>query len=212
MTTPAGAPGGPPTLPIEWAVAARALQGEELSGDGHVVRPHAEGVLVAVVDGLGHGHQAAHATRKAVETLEAHAGESVIALMDRCHDALRSTRGAALSLASFSVRDSGMSWLGVGNVEGVLLRGRTTNRHRMESLILRGGVVGIQVPALHGSLVQIHRGDMLIFATDGIRYGFEQGVLAASPVQQTADRILKSHTRGTDDALVLVVRYLGPPP
>ena len=46
------APGGPW---IEWGVATRALPGQAESGDRHLVQRFPDGVLAAVVDGLGHG-------------------------------------------------------------------------------------------------------------------------------------------------------------
>ncbi len=59
----------PPPL-IEWGVAAQPLEGEAESGDLHVVQRFPKGVLVAAVDGLGHGPEAAAAARSAVATLK----------------------------------------------------------------------------------------------------------------------------------------------
>src|SRR5690349_16912748 len=108
----------PPTL-LDWGVAARALPGERASGDLHLVETFPGGVLVAVVDALGHGEEAAIAAQLAVATLAKHAAEPVDALMQRCHLALRrKTRGVVMSLASFDAAERTMTWLGVGNVEG----------------------------------------------------------------------------------------------
>src|SRR5256885_9190382 len=65
---------GAPAL-IEWGVASLALPGEAESGDRHLVKPVGTGVLVAVVDGLGHGAEAAAAAQAAVAALERHATE-----------------------------------------------------------------------------------------------------------------------------------------
>ena len=43
---------------IEWGVAAAPLAGETESGDLHLVKPVGRGMLVAAVDGLGHGAEA----------------------------------------------------------------------------------------------------------------------------------------------------------
>ena len=74
---------------------------------------------------------------------------------------------------------------------------------------MRGGVVGGQLPSLRGSILPVRRGDTLIFATDGIRQGFTEGLVLTGSPQEIADQILARHYRQTDDALVLVVRYLG---
>ena len=107
---------------LEWSVATRTMSGEIECGDAHLVVELPGGALVAVVDGLGHGREAAVAAREAVATLTQHADEPVVPLLQRCHGQLRATRGVVMTLASFRAADATMTWLGVGNVEGFLLR------------------------------------------------------------------------------------------
>jgi len=196
---------------IEWGVAAQALPGEAQSGDLHFVKQVGAGALVAVVDGLGHGAEAATAARVAVTALERHSTESPAPLIERCHRALQGTRGAVMSVAVLGRPDGSMTWLGVGNVEGLLLHGDGAARSRSgrESLVTRGGIVGSELPRLHPTILPIARGDLLIFATDGIREGFADGLSPEAAPQHLADEILARHGKGTDDALVLVARYLG---
>jgi hypothetical protein len=59
-----------------------------------------------------------------------------------------------------------MTWLGVGNVQGVLMRADAKKGKVKESLLLRGGVVGSQLPALQATVIPIVKGDTLVFATD----------------------------------------------
>src|SRR5207249_5653266 len=84
---------------IDWGVATLALAGEAESGDLHLVKPVGRGVLVAAVDGLGHGAEAAAAARTAVTTLDRHADEFLIPVVRKCHEALIGTRGVVMSLA-----------------------------------------------------------------------------------------------------------------
>jgi serine/threonine protein phosphatase PrpC len=176
-----------------------------------VVKPFPGGVLVAVMDGLGHGEQAAAAARIAVSALEDHASDSVIALLRLCHEKLLATRGLVMSIASFNGLDDTMTWLGVGNVEGVLVRANATASPARESLVSRGGVAGYQLPPLRAYVLPVMPGDLLLFATDGIQSGFAESMTptANDTPQHIADRILAEHCKGTDDALVLVARYLG---
>ncbi|MGB6718351.1 MAG: SpoIIE family protein phosphatase [Candidatus Acidiferrales bacterium] len=194
---------------VECGVAAQALHGQDEIGDRHAIVHFDGGALVAVIDGLGHGREAAAAARIATEVLEENAEESVITLIRLCHERLKATRGVVLSLASFRASDATVTWLGVGNVEGVLLRRDPYGTVSQEVLPLRGGVVGDQLPPLVASIVPVSRGDTLIFATDGLRLGFADG-LRADSVQATAAAVLAGFARGTDDALVLVARYTGP--
>ena len=194
---------------IEWGAAAQAIPGETVSGDLHLVKPFSHGALVAVVDGLGHGDEAAMAARTAVSVLEEHPDQSVITLAKRCHDALRKTRGVVMTLASFNVLDSTVSWLGVGNVEGLLLRADNLATPSSEYAMLRGGVVGYQLPPLRASVIAIGPADLMILSSEGMSSGFNRDLNASDPPQQIADRIMSLHFKGNDDALVLVVRFLG---
>ena len=114
-----------------------------------------------------------------------------------------------LSAAAFSVIDDSMTWLGVGNVEGRLLRAPASGGAPPEALLVRGGVVGAQLPKLVPRIVRLQRGDMLIIATDGIRSEFLDAPLPYQEPQALADHVLARWSTQTDDALVLVVRYLG---
>lgn len=200
-----------PAVPglLEWGVATRALDGQPESGDLHLVKTTPLGALVAVVDALGHGPEAAGVARTAIATLERGAEEPVVELLERCDRALRLTRGAVVSLAGFDEGAGTMTWLGVGNVEGVFLKADPDARPVRESMLLRGGVVGYRLPSLMSSVRRVEPGDVLVLATDGLRTDFGQYVVPSAPVRVLADRLLKQCSKGTDDALVLVVRYRG---
>src|SRR5216684_4150748 len=194
---------------VEWGVAASALSGQPHSGDHHVVIPFLDGLLIAVLDGVGHGEEAAVASRTASIILEKHALDPVIALVQRCHQHLRETRGVVMSMASFNIRHGLMTWLGVGNVYGVLLRGFPTFPQVEESLLLRAGVVGAQLPPLQAAVLPVSPGDTVVFATDGVESNFERALAHNQNPQKAAEDILARHGKTTDDALVLVARYLG---
>ena len=196
---------------IDWGVAASALPGQTQSGDLHLVKSVTTGVLLAVVDGLGHGAEAATAARTAVATLDEHASESVLALLQRCHWALKGTRGVVMSLAFADRQQHALTWVGVGNVECMLFHaaGALSSRPARDSLVTRGGIVGSELPQVRAQVLPLAAGDLLIFATDGIRDGFSDGLQFEAPPQQLAEHILNQYGKGTDDALVLVARYRG---
>ena len=84
---------------VEWSVVTRCRRGERMSGDLAVVRPRRDGILVAGIDGLGHGSDAARAAQRAADVVRESATGDLVGLINRCHDALRGTRGAAISVA-----------------------------------------------------------------------------------------------------------------
>src|SRR2546425_1952144 len=196
-------------LIVEWGVASQTLAGEVQSGDKHVVKSFPHGALLAAVDGLGHGEEAAAAANMAVRFLQSSENESVISMLKRCHEQLRSTRGVVISLAAFNAVEETMTWVGVGNVEGILLQADPAGNPGYEYLTLRSGVVGTRLPLLQAAIVPVKRGDTLIFATDGIRTEFAQRLARGAEPQRMADGILAQYAKGTDDALVLVARYVG---
>ena len=197
---------------LEIGVASAALVGQPMSGDLHLIAPRGEGSLLAVLDGLGHGPEAAAAAAKAAATLTRHATESVIALVRAAHQDLIGSRGVALSVAAINVAEDTLAWLAIGNVEGMLLRADPAARPVREAIVMRGGVVGYELPSLQAAVHSLSKGDVVVFATDGIEASFTQRLDPTLPPQRLAEQVLADFGKGTDDALVLVARYLGKTP
>ena len=206
MANPLARPEPPPLL--EWSVAVAARAGEARCGDQSVVRAFAGGMLAGVIDGLGHGEAAADAAMLAVEIMGGYSGSSLVALVRQCHEGLVGTRGVVMSLAWFNPANQSMTWLGVGNVDGVLRRSGSGGV-RSERLMPVGGVVGFQLPPLRPVMAGLSPGDTLALATDGLRSEFAEHVEPLERPARQADQLLRQFSRSTDDALILVARYLG---
>ena len=184
------------------------MPGQRVSGDLHLVKRVEHLVLLAAIDGVGHGDEAEAAARRAAETLDRYAGEPAIALVKRCHAALQRTRGVVLTVAKLNTAEHTMTWLGIGNVQGRFLRAEAGASHPRESILLRSGLVGYQLPSLQASVIPLATGDLLVLATDGIHPVFDDGINLAEPPKAIAERILSRHFKGNDDGLVLVARYV----
>jgi serine/threonine protein phosphatase PrpC len=200
----------PQGLRLEWGVASHPQTPGAECGDASTIEQSPAGSLVAVIDGLGHGRDAARASQRAVETIAKFADATLEEMLRACHRALQGSRGAAISLARIDVGAPELAWIGVGNVEGVVLNPRAYQAASWvsETLLARGGVVGYDLPYLRMAQVPFGLGAVLVFATDGIRQGFSSEVQPGRRAQEIADRIMAVHDRGTDDALVLVVRQM----
>jgi negative regulator of sigma-B (phosphoserine phosphatase) len=195
---------------LEVGCAGYAIAGERRSGDKAVFAPFPGGGLAAVIDGLGHGDPAADAAELASDVLHAHATDPPQRLLERCHDRLRGSRGAVITLAWFHLAEARLSWAGVGNVEARLIRAAEGRGARHLGPLVLGGVVGFQLPrALRTSDVDLAPGDAVAFATDGVTADFSAVLDPALGPQAQADRILREHGKGTDDALAVVVRWRG---
>ena len=194
---------------LEVGIAGHPSASQAPSGDRHVLCAFPGGVLVGVLDGLGHGVGASEAARIASETLVEHADEPLESLISRCHERLRPERGVVMSLASFLDGQGMMSWVGVGNVEGLLLRGDRQADQADKFLLVRPGVVGVRLGFLKSAVLPVGPGDTLVFATDGIRPDFAERVGRALPAQKIAGHILLQHSKGRVEEVLMVVRYRG---
>ena len=148
-------------------------------------------------------------TALCIETLSGNAQLPILEILGLCHERLRGTRGATISVVSFDYMRHEVTWSGLGNVAGVLLRSGAVARPRAESLVQRAGLLGSGSPAMTFSCLPVRHGDLVVLATDGIDPEFERSVDASLSPQAAAERILANHAKGTDDALVLVSRYVG---
>lgn len=190
-------------------MAGRPLPGEGVSGDAAVeVDLDGGGALLAVVDGLGHGAEAAAAAERARAIVAASAGEPIDSVLHLAHDALARTRGVAMTVASISCSGE-MSWVGVGNVEAHVLRRDGHRSRRVASAVLYGGVLGYRLPAVRVSTHVLEPGDLLLLATDGVAPTFTDDVALAEPVERVSATVLERWARPTDDALVAAARFLG---
>lgn len=193
---------------IEWSSVAFTIPGESECGDSYLVREFQGGVLIGVMDGLGHGSEAAYASQRAVSILSQNPQESLMSLVKRCHQELQMTRGVVISLAAIDYVEEAITWLSVGNVDGILCRADGQANPAIEHIFHRGGVVGYQLPQIRASVLPIAKGDLLIFSTDGIRTDFYEQIKMKESPRKIAEEIGEKYRKESDDGLVLVVRYL----
>ena len=194
--------------PIEVGIAQLTLPGETECGDRCVVKMSKDRVLIAVIDGLGHGAEAARAAQAAAAVVGEFGDEPLSAVMARCHETLRSTRGAAITITAIDAATGTLEWLGAGNVAAVLVHADPSGKPGRKELLVRGGVAGGRLPSTAASTAAVRRGDVVALATDGLRLEFTNGVSYGLPPQQLAERLLAQYQTARDDALVVVARVV----
>lgn len=192
---------------IDTAFATLPLPGEAESGDLSLVKRVGKGTLVAVVDGLGHGQDAASAAHAAVSALDRYSREPLIDLVRRCHDAMAGLRGVVLGLAFLDPQSATMTWLGVGNIGGIVLRADLGNRPSRITLLPSAGFIGAEPAHPTTRSVPLALGDTIVLFSDGIKDGFAESLVLSNTPQEIADFVITRHVKGNDDALVLVARY-----
>jgi anti-sigma regulatory factor (Ser/Thr protein kinase)/serine/threonine protein phosphatase PrpC len=183
---------------------SRPRPGEELNGDAYFVSEHDGELLLAVVDGLGHGHGANEAANAAVETLEQWRGEPLQELVWGVHESLRATRGAVMGAVVIDTSRGSYTYAGVGNVEVRLLGASDPGRP-----VPTNGTLGARLANVRVWPHRLSEGTTLVLASDGISATWDitsyPGLAAKSP-QMLAGVILRDFARNSDDATVLVYK------
>jgi anti-sigma regulatory factor (Ser/Thr protein kinase) len=183
------------------------IDGETACGDGWAVVQSADRAVILLVDGLGHGPNAAVAADTALASFRAASGGTPAELVATLHQSLRATRGAALAVAEVTPAVDGATirYCGVGNTVAMLL-GAVDPPRALPSM---NGTAGLQVRAMQEATLPWRRGSMLVLHTDGIttrwRADAYRGILAHHPTV-LATALQRDHTRGRDDATVLTFR------
>jgi anti-sigma regulatory factor (Ser/Thr protein kinase) len=182
------------------------IDGETACGDGWAVAQTAERAVILLVDGLGHGASAAEAADVAIAAFRTMVASPPTEIVSALHQALRTTRGAALGVADVTTTDEGASvrFCGVGNTVAKLVSDGAPL-----ALPSMNGTAGLQVRSMQEFVQPWTTGTALVMHTDGIttrwRADAYPGILVRDPAVLAA-AIQRDHSRGRDDATVLVFR------
>src|SRR5690349_5729320 len=106
---------------LQIAGLAVPYPGERLCGDAWAYHQEQDRTVVLLVDGLGHGWEAAGAAKEAVDTFKKRADGAPRDILGHLHDALKKTRGAAAAVAEIRPSENTITYAGVGNTVGVVL-------------------------------------------------------------------------------------------
>jgi anti-sigma regulatory factor (Ser/Thr protein kinase) len=189
---------------VDFGVVCVAAPGERVSGDAWIVVAGETGPAIVVIDALGHGEMAYHASQIAIEICKKHEGSSAVALIDAMHRALRSTRGAAVAVTELDDTAQTLRFAGIGNIACSITT--STGSRSFASL---GGIVGHDVRRVQPFAERYSPGDTLIMHSDGIatRWRLDQypGVRPHHPALAAA-LVHRDHLRGRDDATILIAR------
>ncbi|MBA2651373.1 MAG: SpoIIE family protein phosphatase [Tatlockia sp.] len=191
---------------IQYDVIFEALEGETVCGDHYLIKELRDSTLLMVVDGLGHGPDAAHAAKTAIETVDAHAAKPIETLFELCHQALNQTRGAAITIVKLDLNYN-MTYKAIGNVMGVHWHIDERSKLKQKSFLLEGGIVGYELP-LSSTVreVSCQAGDTIIIATDGLKNQFETEPPRFETSDKIAEQLFSTYRNKKDDGLVLVAR------
>ena len=185
-------------------VVCMPKSGEEQCGDGWALVTLADRYLCAVVDGLGHGPLAATASAAALKCYREQAHRSPKEIVERVHDAIRSTRGAAFAVAQINPQEKIVRYAGVGNIVGLILDGGVS-RH----LVSQNGTAGSEIRRVTEFTYPWSGTALLVMHSDGLSTRWDlsayPGLLGRHP-SLIAGVLYRDFARGTDDMTVIVFK------
>jgi anti-sigma regulatory factor (Ser/Thr protein kinase) len=189
---------------IQVGAVSLPIPGEDECGDGWAVA-HAKGACtVLVVDGLGHGPEAARAARTAELTLHQRADLPPGRLMEAMHTVLRPTRGAAAALASLQVEGNELRFAGIGNIAVCVFSG-----DQCKHLVSHNGIVGHNMRKVQEFQHGFPEDGLLMMYSDGLSRHWNlsayPGLQACHP-SLIAGVLYRDFSRGRDDVTILVAR------
>ena len=187
-----------------WGVMATNAPGESVSGDqwSMIVR---DGVLyLMMVDALGHGVLAHEAARTAIQSFADHGVEHPGAFLRRVHENLRGGRGAAIAVARCDLDRGTLTYAGVGNVSGVIVR----KDGRQHGMVSHNGTVGADAITVKEFQYEWMPGERFVMHTDGLQTRWimnDRPGLSARHPAVIAAVLHRDFLRGKDDATILVL-------
>lgn len=171
--------------------------GERVNGDAIVIcNGPDDRLLIAVIDGLGHGPIAAEASNAAIAMLKAAPlNQPVLTLMQGVHHALKGTRGAAATLCLLHGRK--LETCAVGNVQ-------ISTVNATVPLVLSAGVLGMRVPKFRVCEALLKKGSRIALYSDGISSRFRAEETQLLSPEAACKQTIERYRKNEDDATILI--------
>lgn len=184
--------------------AIAAVHGETECGDNWAFRDDGDRTIFMMADGLGHGPGAAEASEAAVQVVRDARQLAPAALLQQIHHALRSTRGAAVAVASIDHPAGQVRFAGAGNISALVV-----SPSSYQQMISHNGTAGHNVRKFQEFVYPWTRSSSIVMHSDGIttswRLDAYPGILQRDPALLAAS-LLRDASRGRDDACIVVGR------
>jgi anti-sigma regulatory factor (Ser/Thr protein kinase) len=195
----------PPRAEMEVGAVCVPMRGEEVCGDAWSLDTKDGRSVFLVADGLGHGPEAARASRSAVVSFLEQGTPDVTQLLKGAHGELHSTRGAAVALASLRPGDTRLDFAGVGNIAASVL----SPQGGMQRMVSMNGTLGHQIHRVQPFSYTWSPDSVLVMCSDGLltqwRVDGSPGLIHRHP-SLVAGVLYRDFSRGRDDVTVLVAR------
>jgi anti-sigma regulatory factor (Ser/Thr protein kinase) len=197
----------PPGRLPAWGAISVPMPGESVCGDAWAIRFDEAGRTIMVVDGLGHGPDAAKAATEAVRLFDKYWRSGPAETLKMLHAGMKATRGGAIAIARIEPAPKRVVYAGVGNIAGAIVSG---NGH-IKRMLSYNGTIGHN--ARHIQEVVYPLDDpattKIVMHSDGLSSSWSidpyPGLMTQHPAMLAAV-LFRDFVRGRDDATILVVK------
>lgn len=193
------------SMALEAAAYVRPMPGHYVGGDAAVVREVEDGLLVSIVDVLGHGVEAHEFAVQIEAFFETTTVTDPAMLADALHARFRGARGAAVGICHIRGCDGLVRYVGHGNTSA-----RRLWREPVR-MISRDGTIGARIRSSPPQSLKLETGDVLVMYTDGVKDRFELADyrhVISDTAGSIARNVVELFGKGHDDAACIAVRIV----
>lgn len=193
-------------IPGQWQIGSMCIPiaNERVCGDSWIAVDGQRMLTVLVADGLGHGPDAAHASLLAVSVLEQAPANLPSETLQKSHQLMKGSRGAAVAVARVDLDTAELRYTGVGNISGCIY-----NHKSRQHLLSHNGIVGSHMSRTKEFTHAWCEDSMLVMHSDGVGTKWDinnyAGLENCHP-SVIAAVLHRDHTRVRDDSTIVVIK------
>jgi anti-sigma regulatory factor (Ser/Thr protein kinase)/serine/threonine protein phosphatase PrpC len=193
----------PDCMEMDYGAYSRPCRGERLNGDVAMTEQREHLLMLAVIDGLGHGEQAHRVATAARDYLKNRWSQDVVDTMKKLHNELQGSLGAVAGIAVVDTRTGHARFSGIGNVSYRVFGPRNMRLH------CAAGNLGHQIRSPQAQEHTLSEDDVVVIYSDGVRDRFEVDEypqMRYQGAETIARTIVERFGKDHDDATCVALR------
>ncbi len=189
---------------MKYGICQKAKNNGIYNGDSYLLLEKELEDLVVIADGLGSGELAFNASQKAMEVVRTYQSIPLQEIIFNCHNGLKGTRGAVMSLCRITKSQNRLSYIGIGNITLQIIE--TDKIVRPPSM---WGMVGHVLTRFKTFDLSYKKGDWAAFYSDSIRpdFDFRPYITQFGDPQSVAEAVLSDLTPVKDDFTLIMINF-----
>jgi anti-sigma regulatory factor (Ser/Thr protein kinase) len=189
---------------LEVGAVCLTIKGEESCGDAWATKSNSNSTVIMLVDGLGHGPDAAVAANQAITIFRQSTTHNPKEILPLLQTGLNHTRGAAIAIAKIAFADNRVSFVGIGNISAIIF-----DQERSNHLVSHNGIVGLNAHNFKEFSYPWTQNSLLVLHSDGVATHWSlanyPGLTAKHPAL-IAGVLFRDYERIHDDSTIVIAK------